>query len=88
MGARSVAIPRGAASWAEVKREGGSWFMSNAQVRNSNCPETEAPCVEPGCTRSLCLTKERSLEEARQAEELARQGRIRRGEATIDDLGL
>jgi hypothetical protein len=62
--------------------------MSNPQVRNFNCPETDAPCCDPNCTRDHCLARERSAEESRLADELARQGRIRRGEATIDDLGL
>jgi len=58
-------------------------------ARNFNCPETDSPCHERNCKRGgPCVTKERSDVEARQAEELARQQRIRHGRYSPEDIGL
>jgi len=56
--------------------------------RNFNCPMTEAPCVEPTCKRDFCVAKQREEAEALEAEERARQLRIRHGRATWEDVGL
>jgi hypothetical protein len=62
--------------------------MSNPQARNFNCPETDDPCVDPKCTKGNCLAKKRAADESRRADELARQGRIRRREHGPEDIGL
>jgi hypothetical protein len=66
-----------------------------ATPRKFDCPATRDKCMEPTCTlpkSGVCFRQQCEEEDHRRYEiekaEAARQGRIRRGTFSLDDLGL
>jgi hypothetical protein len=64
-------------------------------MRNFDCPATGEKCVEQACARpqtGICAHQARDAMDQRRYEaekaEAARQGRIRRGTFSLEDLGL
>jgi hypothetical protein len=49
--------------------------MEKANARSFDCPETDAPCSNEGCTKENCRERQR-LETAMATEKVARQDRI------------
>jgi hypothetical protein len=49
--------------------------MQKANARGFDCPETDAPCTNKGCTKERCRERER-LQTVMATEKVARQDRI------------